>query len=659
MERSWHCNWTGRKNHLCKTWKYLCQSFSKQNPQTWQIVLQDTSLNAVEQSDDDDIQPASTQSSQAESQENIDVIETSPSIVNVKSIFPKKEDTISFKRVPGETWVEAKVLGRAGKATGKYQSWMNIKVGEAETCVNLDDLDEWKILEKSPDTSNVQEEVNIIIPTKRHQELSVINAKNKELNLLKEFQVYTEVPHQQQNAISTTWVITEKHVNNISHTKARLVARGFEEDQNFQADSPTVERSTLRIFVSISSIKNWSCKTIDVKSAFLQGQPINREDYLIPPPEERTGGVLWKLNKVIYGLNDAARNWYQSVLSELEKVNCQQSKFDPALFYLHKQGEVIGLFLIHVDDFIYAGTKEFEDDVINHIKTAFKIGTENEGNFKYIGLNIKQCEAVITVDQNPFAEQLKEVPITSKRLMKKFDNLNQIEQQSLRTAIGQINWMASQTRPDIAFDVLELSMSMKEPKVVHLLNANKLIKKLRTESYLMSYPRMKTTQQLKIVVYTDASFANLPDSVSSAGGHIIFLVGEGNQSCVLSWLSKKIKRVVKSTSEAEALALLEGLENALYLREILAEILSCKKDDIPIKAYVDSRNVNEAIHSTKLIVEKRLRIDIANIKQMLKEREIDEINWVSTDKQLADTLTKRGVHCLKLMNIIQEGIIEN
>jgi len=136
-----------------------------------------------------------------------------------------------------------------------------------------------------------------------------------------------------------------------------------------------------------------------------------------------------------------------SVLSELEKVNCQQSKFDPALFYLHKQGEVIGLFLIHVDDFIYAGTKEFEDDVINHIKTAFKIGTENEGNFKYIGLNIKQCEAVITVDQNPFAEQLKEVPITSKRLMKKFDNLNQIEQQSLRTAIGQINWMASQTRP--------------------------------------------------------------------------------------------------------------------------------------------------------------------------------------------------------------------
>ena len=60
----------------------------------------------------------------------------------------------------------------------------------------------------------------------------------------------------------------------------------------------------------------------------------------------------------------------------------------------------------------------------------------------------------------------------------------------------------------------------------------------------------------KLVVYTDASYENLPDGVSSAGGNIIFIVGENNRCCPISWCSNKIKRVVKSTIAAEALSLI-------------------------------------------------------------------------------------------------------
>lgn len=38
--------------------------------------------------------------------------------------FPKTKDTILFRRPDEVTWKKAEVIGRAGKATGKYKSWI-------------------------------------------------------------------------------------------------------------------------------------------------------------------------------------------------------------------------------------------------------------------------------------------------------------------------------------------------------------------------------------------------------------------------------------------------------------------------------------------------------------------------------------------------------
>ena len=115
--------------------------------------------------------------------------------------------------------------------------------------------------------------------------------------------------------------------------KARLVARGYEEHSEVQADSPTVLKSTLKTMLAIAGMKGWQCKTTDVKTAFLQGSQIERDVYLKPPIEANSPNHLWKLKKVVYGLNDAARYWFFSVKKELEQLGCVQSKFDPALFF--------------------------------------------------------------------------------------------------------------------------------------------------------------------------------------------------------------------------------------------------------------------------------------------------------------------------------------
>ena len=97
-----------------------------------------------------------------------------------------------------------------------------------------------------------------------------------------------------QKAITCRWVITERIVEGRKIIKARFVARGFEEQFEERTDSPTCSKENLRLALEIISMKRWELKSMDVKAAFLQGDPIERDVYLIPPPEADTNKE-WKL----------------------------------------------------------------------------------------------------------------------------------------------------------------------------------------------------------------------------------------------------------------------------------------------------------------------------------------------------------------------------
>ena len=99
--------------------------------------------------------------------------------------------------------------------------------------------------------------------------------------------------------------------------KARLVARGFEEEDEVQVDSLTARKETLGIVLAITSSLPWQCRTLDNKAASLQGQKINREVNLKPPKKADAVGCVWRLQKHVYRLTDASRNWHFSVQSLL------------------------------------------------------------------------------------------------------------------------------------------------------------------------------------------------------------------------------------------------------------------------------------------------------------------------------------------------------
>ena len=123
--------------------------------------------------------------------------------------------------------------------------------------------------------------------------------------------------------------------------------------------------------------KGWTIKSIDVASAFLQGKPIDRDVFVKPPNEFCNQDKVWKLNRCLYGLNDAPREWYNAVYEEFIKLGAVRSKLDNAMFMWYEGDEIIGHLCTHVDDFNFAGTKEWEEQVMGAIKSKFKISTEH------------------------------------------------------------------------------------------------------------------------------------------------------------------------------------------------------------------------------------------------------------------------------------------
>ena len=157
------------------------------------------------------------------------------------------------------------------------------------------------------------------------------------------------------------------------------------------------------------------------------------------------------------------------------------------------------------------------------------------------------------------------------------------------------------------------------------------------------------------MVFTDAALCNIINGTASTAGYIVWLMDCHGKCSPLSWHAGKIKRVVRSTTAAEALSLQEGLESAFYYRKMLEDILGVSTKTIPIIAYVENKSVIEAIYSTKLVDDKWLRVDIAAISQSLARDEVSEIKWCPGKAHLADCMTKHGASGYSLLNVLAEG----
>ena len=101
----------------------------------------------------------------------------------------------------------------------------------------------------------------------------------------------------------------------------------------------------------------------------------------------------------------------------------------------------------------------------------------------------------------------------------------EIKLDMLKSKIGQILWVARQSRPDIMCDTYILASNTKYATVQTLHCANKLIRKLKSEEVILRFQYFGENCSLKLFVFSDSSMGNLADG-GTQGGHFFMLIGE-------------------------------------------------------------------------------------------------------------------------------------
>ena len=127
-----------------------------------------------------------------------------------------------------------------------------------------------------------------------------------------DYDVFEEVKDEGQETIGSRWVVTikEKHDGQKHNTKARLVAPGFQETMKPQSDSPTVSKESFKMLMAVAANDNFKLASVDIRAALLQSRTLDRDVFMLPPPDIRKHGVIWRLKKPLYSLDDTSQKFW-------------------------------------------------------------------------------------------------------------------------------------------------------------------------------------------------------------------------------------------------------------------------------------------------------------------------------------------------------------
>jgi hypothetical protein len=106
---------------------------------------------------------------------------------------------------------------------------------------------------------------------------------------------------------------------------------------------------------------------------------------------------------------------------------------------------------------------------------------------------------------------------------------------------------------------------MHDPREPHLVALKQILRYIRGTLALGLLLRPSTGTDL--VVYTDADWADCPDTRRSTSGYAVFL-GDN----LISWSSKRQNTVSRSSAEAEYRDVANGVAEATWLRQLLLEL---------------------------------------------------------------------------------------
>jgi hypothetical protein len=419
--------------------------------------------------------------------------------------------------------------------------------------------------------------------------------------------------------------------------------------------SPTVAHPTVMLVLNIILERGYAWQVMDVESAYLNSdfhEPIYMrldagvaELMVEMDPEvkrfvEPHGTVVVKINKALYGLQESAKLWYDTLHQALERIGLHRSNYDHALFYQEIQGELI-IVIAYVDDMLLAGPEIECQRVGSELKELFTINATQMSptQFDYVGIRVEYdgtdhafniCQPGMVNKIVDGCEEVAEVPCDV-NLFAETDEAPIEDKTAYRSKLMEMNYL-SKTRPDIKVALGYLATKMEAPTA----GDDKKLQRLKmyingTKDYKM---RIKPTGAIQAYASADASFGPFADGKSNTG--MVLTVGTPNAPVLAK--SAKQKSVANSSTAAELIAFSSTIEEVLWMTELLNELGIVQ----------DAVDIEQDNNSTMRLVEKGPssagRTKWLNIKHFWVSEHLASgqvrLKYVPSLEMLADGLTK-------------------
>ena len=457
--------------------------------------------------------------------------------------------------------------------------------------------------------------------------------------------------------IDSKWVFKTKldQDGNIDRFKARLVVKGCCQRKGIdyqETYSPVVRYNSIRLILGLAVKYDFDIDHMDAVTAFLQGD-LN-DDIFIQQPElfEVRGqeNKVCKLNKAMYGLKQAGRQWNLKLHQAFIEIGLNQSKRDECIYYLCKDNKIV-IVAVYVDDLLILGNdSKMKNELKKELESRFKM--KDLGELQYIlGIRVTRDrkEGKLWLDQSKYLEEVlskfnmancnpTKTPLSpSEKLTKEMcpkstNEVQNMENVPYQEAVGSLMYACQGTRPDLAYSLALLSRFNNNPGSAHWSAVKRVLRYIQgTKDFRLCFTR---TENGKLAGFCDADWAGDEDERRSTTGYVFTF-----QGAPVSWNSKKQPTIALSTTEAEYMALSAAAQEAIWLQGLLNELMPEVDDEGPIlkcdnKSAVDLSRVGGYRARTK-------HIDVRHhfLREQIQEKAI-QVQHIASKEMTADVMTK-------------------
>ena len=275
--------------------------------------------------------------------------------------------------------------------------------------------------------------------------------------------------------------------------KARLVADGHLTKEPVESIySGVVSLRSLRMVVFLSQLNNLEIWGADVGNAYLEAYTDEKLCIMAGPEFKELQGHLLIMVKALYGTRSGGARWHDRLFDILQELKFKPSKADPDVWMRSEPGGTCYEYIaVYVDDLAIAAKDP--QAFCNELKKKYNLKLKGVGPLEYhLGCTYKKDpDGTLAADPRRYVNKIlesyermfNEKPRKSRPPLEGGDHpeldtselCDDHQTKQFQTLIGQLQWLISLGRFDIAVHVMSLSRFRAQPRKGHLDRAKRIV----------------------------------------------------------------------------------------------------------------------------------------------------------------------------------------